>query len=66
MTPSVQQRRSAAPVGFTAPPMPNILKLAPKLTKAFPDDMAAIQSSLDEWWRQVESQIRQSVNHSGG
>lgn len=47
---------------FKPPPMPRIAPLTPKMSKAFPDDVRALQDALDSWWGKVEALIRNSLD----
>jgi hypothetical protein len=65
MADMLQLSRRASPRGraaFKPPPMPRLVPLSPKLSKAFPDDVRAIQDGLDSWWGNVEAQLRNALD----
>lgn len=65
MASTLQQRRTSSAVLFTPPPFPKLIRLAPKMAKAFPDDMAAMQEALDDWWRKTKVSIQVSIDGGG-
>lgn len=66
---SLQSRRAGqtqAVGAVTLEPFPNVEKLCPKLSKAFPDDVRALQRALDVWWKKAEGSLNKQFDRNGG
>lgn len=65
--PSVRRLASTSGRGdLSIRELPRIEGVAPKLAKAFPDDIRKLQEVLDEWKAHAESQIKIAINNATG